>query len=74
MSVHNGPSAADQIIWYEQYRERVAARLDELRRAAKFLELCEAAPEQAKATGAMRDAHEWVLEVARKIATDPSLL
>lgn len=48
------------------------ARLDELGRALAFLDQCRADKAAAIATGAMRDAREWVEEAARRaVAASP---
>lgn len=45
--------------------EELESRIDRLRKALSFYDQCAAERETAQATGAMRDAREWVFDAAR---------
>lgn len=66
-----GTPCSSQLIHAQGIIERMKERIDELRRVVKFYDLCRAAPEQAKETGAARDAVDWLIETATAIAQDP---
>jgi hypothetical protein len=44
-------------------------KVDDLKRAIRFLDLCRAEKTSAE-TGALRDAHEWVESAARAVVAD----
>lgn len=67
MAHHNGALASSQIISLETRIEKFEEKLEELRRVVSFYELAKKSPE-ARETGAMRDATEWLLEKAIEIS------
>ena len=71
MAHHNGASHADQIVFLEERHRKIVERIDELRRVVSFYELARSGGDNAKATGALRDATEWMLEQAVAISRHP---
>jgi hypothetical protein len=73
MPHHNGASHSDQIIFLEDRHRRIIEKIDHLRRVVSFYQLARRS-DDAKETGALRDATEWIIETAIELSGAEDLL